>query len=206
MKEALKVVVWLIVIGAIVVFVLRKYFIARATAVDEGMAPTILSGDEVAVWKHATPAIGNIFLCVAPDDGSLIMGHVVGKPGMTVEEKRGNFFLSGEPIATTVSRTLDFYDTDLDVAVNVEMGIAEYANVHQPFFRQPGDATSFAPVTVPPGHIYLLGANWASEHHDSRFHGTVPISACIGQVFVRLKPADDHGADLGHGYLDGFLY
>ena len=34
----------------------------------------------------------------------------------------------------------------------------------------------------------------------------MPISACIGQVFVRLKPADDHGADLGHGYLDGFLY
>ena len=58
--------------------------------------------------------------------------------------------------------------------------------VEEPYVSFP-DTRSFAPVTVPPHALYVLGDNRA-ESEDSRVWGPIPESDVIGQAVLGLWP------------------
>jgi hypothetical protein len=69
------------------------------------------------------------------------------------------------------------------------------------YFIQAGDVFSMRTYHVEKG-IYLLGDNRSETQFDSRAFGEVNPETCLGQVFMRLRPAPSRGDELEHGYLD----
>lgn len=75
-----------------------------------------------------------------------------------------------------------------------EVGIADGLlvvdgeQVVEPYLDQPSvDSTWFGPVTVPAGHVFVLGDHRA-DSVDSRRFGPIPLSAVKGTVIARLWP------------------
>ena len=55
-----------------------------------------------------------------------------------------------------------------------------------------------AAVTVPPGHVWLMGDN-APASRDSREYGAVPLGLLRGRVVAQLWPRPRWGCDGGGG-------
>jgi signal peptidase I len=70
-----------------------------------------------------------------------------------------------------------------------------YLNGHklnEPYL-QPGTETIMdAPVTVPPGRVFVMGDN-RTQSRDSRFFGPILMKSIIGRAFVRVWPPNRLG-------------
>ena len=83
----LRVLVWLI--GLLTRGAALHYLVDVATIAADNMLPTVLPGDHVLVWRHATPRWGRSFCASAGEPSQLTLGRVVGLPGQTVGAERG---------------------------------------------------------------------------------------------------------------------
>jgi len=52
------------------------------------------------------------------------------------------------------------------------------------FDAQTTQRDNFGPITVPAGHIFMMGDN-RDNSHDSRFWGPLPVNLVKGQAFIR---------------------
>jgi signal peptidase I len=64
--------------------------------------------------------------------------------------------------------------------------------ISEPYVQYP-DTRSFAPVTVPPNELYVLGDNRA-DSDDSRFWGFVPRDQVLGRAVAGIWPIAHLGA------------
>ena len=97
--------------------------------------------------------------------------------------------------------TRKFYDTKRDKLLTMQYGIARFGHTDHEFFRERGRTVSFMPTKVKKG-IFLLGDNRTSRGNDSRYYGEVDPDTCVGQVFMRLWPAESRGDDIRHYPLE----
>lgn len=120
------------------------------------MAPALHDGDFVCVLRlGAAPARGDIVLAAV--GGKWAVKRVVGLAGDAIDWRGGRPFRNGSP--------------------------ADGAWRLAPAGR-PSGADRPPPVTVPPGHLYLLGDN-RDASDDSRRWGPVPDTAIVGRVLFR---------------------
>ncbi len=203
-RFSFKVALWVGGIGLVVAGVLRLFFVDVVVMGHNGMAPTILSGEEVLMWRGAAEAeMGDIVICHHPTDaGRMVTGRVIAKGGMSVTVERGNLSVSGTSPSYDVGETVTFFDLDTNRNHQMQIELETLGNTDHQVFDEVGFTFRLRETTVRPNSVYLMGDNRASRKHDSRSLGDVSLSRCLGTVFMRLKPVDDRGADLGHSWLD----
>ncbi|MCU0293841.1 MAG: signal peptidase I [Thermoanaerobaculaceae bacterium] len=174
------------------------------------MKPTILEGDRIVVNKLAydlkvpftrlriarwgAPQRGDIVVFGSPADGTRLVKRVVGLPGDTVALVHNRLLINGtlvsyQPIGA--SSFPDFRPGPQPRKLAVEQ-LGEHAH---PVMSTNGVSAprSFAAVTVPEGHYFMLGDN-RDESGDSRYFGFVPADSIAGQaVGVALSVDLDRG-------------
>jgi signal peptidase I len=176
---------WILVLAVLagVAVALRVTAIEPYTVRSDAMAPTIQTGDRVAVVK-ATRAgatkLGEIVLVNEPNPPTCSSGtssagspdmilRVIALPGQTIWSSGGRIYVNG-----SVLHESGWYDH-------------KYGQV----------GTAKVPLTtVPTGSYYLMGDN-RSLSCDSRSFGAVPASSIVGKVVTVLLRA-------GHPYIHTF--
>ena len=131
------------------------------------MVPTIEVQDRILVNKLAydlhVPERGDIVFFENQEGGRTpLVKRVVGLPGDRIEIRDGRLLLNGE-------RQEEPYAAD------------------KPCAPELSPTCSFGPVTVPEGHVFVIGDN-RPHSIDSRFFGPVPEEDLIGEALFRFWP------------------
>lgn len=205
LKTTGKLVLWAGGIVLVFAAVMRIFFVDVAVVGHNAMAPTMEAGDTILIWRNGVPdAMGDITICPHPAQPSqLVMGRVVGKPGMTIQPNRfGALEIAGSVPDVDWQGTETFTDTLEDRTDDYKRGLEKLGNVEHWIYVREGAEFRMSPVTVGEGDVFLLGDNRTHVGQDSRYFGTVDPETCQGTVFMRLSPPSDSPNDIGTSYLD----
>jgi signal peptidase I len=64
--------------------------------------------------------------------------------------------------------------------------------IDEPYLEEGVETSSFGPVEVPEGFIFVMGDN-RSNSEDSRSIGPIDVDAVVGRAFVLIWPPSDFG-------------
>lgn len=193
---------------AFVLALLLKTFLIQAFFIpSRSMEPTLLIGDRVLVNKIVydlrDPRRGEVVVFTqsdvvpssADDDPSVLerilrvpaaglglsrpgekdfIKRIIGLPGDEIEVRRGVVYVNGE---------------ELPEAETIHGG---YLSV-----RDNGD---FGPVTVRPGHYFMMGDNRPNSDDSRASLGQIPSEDVIGRAFVIIWPLGSMGVLSGAEY------
>ncbi|MEK7705595.1 MAG: signal peptidase I [Myxococcota bacterium] len=194
---------------AVLVALLLRAFVVEAFKIPSGsMIPTLAIGDQIFVNKYvyglripftsirlvdfSVPNRGDVivFICPEPPNEDYIK-RVVGLAGDEIEVREGLVYVNGTPLGRTPLGADEFIDRDTATsrwypfeayAFHEKTGDKEYTVIQDRRARHAG--SSFGPVTVPQGHVFVMGDN-RDHSSDSRFWGPVPLSNILGRsLFV----------------------
>jgi signal peptidase I len=176
--------------GTLVVAVLLRVFVFELFRIPSGaMIPTLPVGSHALVSKlDRTPRRGDVVVFRYPRDPSKdFVKRVIAVGGDTVEVRDGAPWLGGAPIPSVRREgPCSYVDVD-EEGRRAERACVAFVETHEgrtyTVYRDPRFApgSSFPPVTVPPGHAYVLGDN-RDNSHDSRYWGVVPDELLKGKV------------------------
>jgi signal peptidase I len=142
-------------------FVIEPFYIP-----SESMVPTLEVGDRVFVnkfiYRFHEPERDDIIVFKSIGDSTEggqedLIKRVVGLPGDEISVQDGVLFVNGKRQEEP------------------------YVNPRFP------DISSFGPMTVPKGEVFLMGDNRA-DSRDSRFFGPVPFENIEGKAFIIFWP------------------
>ena len=168
------------------------------------MKPTILEGDRIVVnklaydlkvpfttWRVARwgePQRGDIVILRSPEDGRRLVKRVVGVGGDRIAMRNDRLEVNGRPVRTEVVGTVEPGEAGSRqrLLVMETLGRRRHAILITP--ELPAMRT-FAPVTVPAGRLFVMGDN-RDESGDSRYFGTVAVSAVSGRVTAVAASVD----------------
>jgi signal peptidase I len=102
-KKLFKLVLWVAVLGVAAYAGARAFLVDFVHVTHNDMAPTLAQGDLFALYRHATPELGDIVVCDHPNhpEGP-IAGRLVGLPGDTLAIRRGMLVRNGRQLDTDV--------------------------------------------------------------------------------------------------------
>jgi signal peptidase I len=154
----------LVVLALCLLFVfgiVRPFLAASFFIPSESMSPTLNPGDRVLAAKSAylLDEPARGDLAVFDDGSGAVIKRVVGLAGDAVSVEDGVLVVNREP-------TREPY---------VDYGLS--------------DSSFFGPVTVPEGHVFVMGDN-RSNSRDSRTIGPVSEEDLIGRAVLRFWPLD----------------
>ncbi|MBU1723059.1 MAG: signal peptidase I [Gammaproteobacteria bacterium] len=151
------------------------------------MEPTVMTGDMLfADKRYNRPGFkqavqrGDIAIFVYPNDRtSYFIKRIVGLPGDKLQIKGNEVIINGKSTRM------------LETAVEGGVSVTETDGKHnwQVFWAKTNLKLPEPTLTVPPGHVFVMGDN-RSASNDSRFFGTVPLQDVVGkarQVWLSVK-------------------
>lgn len=167
-KEILDWALHILIAFAIGIFIVT--FVAQRTIVYKtSMEPTLYDGDNLIVEK-ITPRFGRIkrgdivTIKNASDwlheEGKTIIKRVIAVAGDSVEIKDGKVFVNGEQLIE------DYIKGNYTMSMS-----SKYSN-----------------MTVPEGHVYVLGDNRSTNIVDSRTIGPISLDKIESRAIIRIYP------------------
>ncbi len=165
---------------AVLLALFIRTFVVQAFKIPSGsMKPTLLVGDHILVNKFlygikipfinktlipvSDPKRGDVIVFIYPvDPDKDFIKRVIGLPGDKIEMSGKKVLINGKP-----------YDD--------KHGF--YSNLGRTTDAKVGENSHFGPVTVPEGHLFVMGDN-RNHSYDSRFWGFVPLSSVKGKAFI----------------------
>jgi len=137
----------------------RLWLVEPVTVSSESMEPALPRGRTVLMFKPG-PALGSVragdlVVFTSPEDGKPAVKRAIAFEGQTVAIEDSVLVVDGVPQA--------------------EPGV-DHSRI---------DGTYFGPVTVPAGHVFVLGDNRAGSI-DSRIYGSVPLESLQATVLWPL--------------------
>ena len=182
---------------AVLIALLLRAFVIEAFKIPSGsMIPTLRVGDHIFVnkfsyglrlpftkwwfWERAAPLRGEVVVFMFPEDESKdFIKRIVAIPGDTLELRRHELIVHDKdgkrvPIDRKIQpEYFTYVDKDPGssgtveaVAVDETLGESDYTILYRP----DSDRGEFGPVTVQPGHVFVLGDN-RDNSHDARYWG-----------------------------------
>lgn len=164
-----------LIIAAVVVFVLRHFFITPSIVEGDSMEPSLQDGDRIIISKVGKIERYDEIAFHAPDSNNNYVKRVIGLPGDEIRMKEDTLYINGEPVEepylkeakASLPETFQF---------TRDFTLQEVAGAKQ----------------VPEGHLFVLGDN-RSISKDSRYFGFISEKAIIGDVTIRIWPIDTFG-------------
>jgi len=151
---------------ALVFGFLRPSVVVPSYIPTTSMVPTLEIGDRVLankfIYHVAEAERGDIIVFQNIDEKKDLVKRVVGLSGDKIAIKGGRLFVN------------DVWQREPYV-------------VNRTCVRGLPTTCSYGPVTVPAGHVFVMGDNRLNSE-DSRFFGPVPKGNVVGEVFLRLCP------------------
>ncbi|WP_414827922.1 signal peptidase I [Alteromonas sp. H39] len=179
----------------VLMFTFRSSFADWYDVPTGSMKPTIVEGDRILVNKMAyrldipftdialletgKPQRGDIVVFNSTAADNRLVKRVVGIPGDVVSLDNNQLIING--------KRLDYSSTQTAMTETID------GNAHAMQLTPPrAERHSFAPVTVPEGHLLVLGDN-RNHSADSRYYGFVPQTELLGRasrVLFSLNPEE----------------
>ncbi len=186
------------VIAVVLGMIAQEFFVDVLVITHNGMAPTVVAGDEIAVWRGANVDMADVVVCEHPShEGELVMGRAVVFAGHTIQsDHNGSIYVDGDRTLTEPLAPVAFYDTTRKKLFDMGHGVINYGLNHDhEYFIERGTTLDLPSHTVAQG-VFLLGDNRSAPQYDSRAFGDVRPETCIGQAFARIKSAPSNDDDL----------
>lgn len=205
MKEFIKFILFLGGVLALILGLVKFFFVDTILVEDDRMAPTMIAGEQVFLWRGADPELGDIVVCAHPTvDGELVMGRIVGDHEHQVTAMRGNMMIAGRGPDRNWLGTFSYEDPASGQIVPMKWGVETVTEHEHPFMMRRDFQFTMRPIRIMEGQIYLVNDLRSMSTQDSRSYGVVDPTTCLGVVFMRFKPAADRQQDppLDHGWLD----
>jgi len=169
-----------LVVGIAVAITLQGFVVKPFLVPSSSMAGTIVPGQRILVdrmvYRFRAVRRGDVIVFRGPaPPHELLVKRVVGVPGDLLFVRAGQLYVNGV-------KTSDAHVDRVD-------GTAEPTEPADPYTSsQPFAPWSLArPFRVPPGRYFVMGDN-RTDSEDSRYWGTVPRSAIIGEAFLAYWP------------------
>jgi len=187
----------LLVAGVVLYF----FFVRVVEVGHNAMAPTVIMGDRVLVWRTTEFDLGDIALCPHPSEpGRFVMGRVVGRPGQRVAIERGILRINSQAPDRDVHPPIQFTNNEVGRVQTVVWGVEDLLDHDHTFFYEERRVPHYREHEVR-GGPFLLSDYRSYVGEDSRTFGEVSELQCIGKVFMRLTAADSP-PEIGNGALD----
>jgi signal peptidase I len=199
-RDLFKFVFFVLAVLALVLGVMRYFFVDAYAITGIGMVPTLMPGEQVFAWRNAEITQGDIVICEHPaEQGLLVVGRALAMPGDTIAVERGALVINGRRVATDMLGEHTYQnpltDFEEDVVLIEETLLVDFTHL---YIAQAGSPMSLDRTTVAEGKVYLLGDNRLQTDEDSRDFGPVSLSSCRAQLIMRNgavsgAPGPSHG-------------
>ncbi|MHC1760162.1 MAG: signal peptidase I [Negativicutes bacterium] len=168
-----------IVIALAIALFVNAFVFQRMVVAGPSMEPTLYEGESLFVEKltHSlakTPAYGDI---VVIDSRIHRMRNISDDLVEPVQKllKQADYFY----VKRVIGRPGD------TIAVKDGAVFRNGQRLHEQYLNGPMHFEPDKTVTVPPGHIFVMGDN-RNNSLDSRRLGSIPLNHCLGSVFGRI--------------------
>ena len=164
---------------ALILALFIRTFVVQAFKIPSGsMLDTLLIGDHILVSKFIygikMPFTGKVLVPLkCPQRGDIVVFKYPQDPKLDYIRR----------VIATAGDTVEIRDRQ--VFINGVVPEKRYGEFRDPHILPPseGPRDNFGPVTVPEGHLFVMGDN-RDNSYDSRFWGFVDLEAVKGKAFI----------------------